>query len=194
MKTIKFPLKRLFIAVKIVPAENLLRIYYSLQKSLQHDKIRWVPPDNFHLTLKFLGNTPEEKISTISDVISKTLITTKVLHFELNKIGVFGSNYKPRVIWFGINENVNLQKLNVELIEHLHDAGFPKDRQNFVPHLTVGRITKIVDKQLFNNEMDKLRNEFLQKVVVDKVILYESILTSKAPIYNEIKVFPLNRQ
>ena len=184
-------MKRLFIAVKLIPNDNLLKIYYSLQKALQHDYIRWVPPDNFHLTLKFLGNTPDEKISIISDVISKSVTSFKPINLELNHSGVFGSKYKPRVIWFGIRENKHLQKLGIELLNNLDDAGFPKDRQNFVPHLTVGRITKVMDKLLFNNEMEKLRNAFLQKIIVDRVILFESILTSKVPIYNEIKSYPL---
>lgn len=184
-------MKRLFIAVKLIPNDNLLKIYYSLRKALQHEKIRWVPPDNFHLTLKFLGNTHDEKISTISEVIGSSLIPSEPLNLELNNSGVFGSKYKPRVIWFGINENKLLQKLGIGIINNLHDAGFPKDSQNFVPHLTIGRITKIVDKQLFNNEMEKLRNVFLQKVIIDRVILFESIMTSKSPVYNEIESFPL---
>ena len=182
-------MKRLFIAVKLIPNDNLLKIYYSLRKVLQYDRIRWVPPDNFHLTLKFLGDTPDEKISTISEVMNSTVTSSRVLDLELNNAGVFGSKYKPRVIWFGVNENKHMQKLSIEIINNLHDAGFPKDSQNFIPHLTIGRITKIIDKRLFNNEMDKLRNVFLQKVIIERVILFESILTSNAPLYNEIKSF-----
>lgn len=184
-------MKRLFIAVKLIPNDNLLKIYYSLKKALQNDKIRWVPPDNFHLTLKFLGDTPEEKISTISEAMVNSLSSNKVVNIELNNVGIFGSKYKPRVIWFGINENRQLKDLGMKLLIDLHDAGFPKDRQNFVPHLTVGRITKITDKQLFNIEIDKRRNVFIQRAVVDKIILFESILTSKIPIYNELKSFTL---
>ncbi|MAE09040.1 MAG: RNA 2',3'-cyclic phosphodiesterase [Bacteroidetes bacterium] len=185
-------MKRLFIAVKLIPDDNLLKIYYSLKKALQYDKIRWVHPDNFHITLKFLGTTPEEKISTISEVMINTLTLTKVLDIELNNVGIFGSKYKPRVIWFGINENKQMKNLGIRLLDSLHNAGFPKDRQNFIPHLTVGRITKITGKQLFNYEIEKVRNVYIQKVAIDRVILYESILTSKAPIYNELFSFPLS--
>ncbi len=184
-------MKRLFIAVKLIPDDNLLKVYYSLQKAFQHDRIRWVPSENFHLTLKFLGNTPEEKISTISEVISNTVTSFKPINVKIVKSGVFGSKYKPRVIWFGIEENNQLQKLGMELFNNLNDVGFPKDRQNFVPHLTIGRITKIADKQLFNNEFRKVSNMFLQSTTIDKVILFESILTSKVPEYNVIESFSL---
>lgn len=184
-------MKRLFVAIKLIPDENLLKIYYSLKQALHYDKIRWVDPGNFHLTLKFLGNTSEDKVNIISDVISSTVKSYSMLNIELKKTGVFGSRYKPRVIWFGINENEQLKSLGIELLNKLDDAGFPKDRQNFVPHLTIGRITKITDKQIFNNEIEKVKDVFLQQIIVDKVILFESILSSKAPLYKVINTFQL---
>ena len=99
-------MKRLFIAIKLTPDDNLLKVYYSLKKAFSQDKIRWVPPENFHLTLKFFGNTPKEKISTISKVISSTVGSFSPIKVELIKAGIFGSKYKPRVIWFGIKENI----------------------------------------------------------------------------------------
>ncbi|MCK5775890.1 MAG: RNA 2',3'-cyclic phosphodiesterase [Bacteroidales bacterium] len=186
-------MKRLFLAIKLIPDDNLLKIYHLLQQSLYYDKIRWVDPVNFHLTLKFFGNTSEEKIPIISDVVQKTLKSYGILNMELKDCGVFGSKYKPRVIWFGVTENNQLKNLGIRLLNDLNDAGFLKDRQNFVPHITVGRITKIIDKRLFNEEMSKVKDKFLQQIVIDKIILFESVLSSGAPQYNVIKSFPLNR-
>ncbi len=184
-------MKRLFIAIKLIPAGSLLKTYFALQKALQYDKIRWVPPDNFHVTLKFLGNTPEERISTISEVITSSVSSFNPLNVEFVNCGIFGSSYKPRVIWFGIRQHEELKKLGLAIIDNLDNAGFAKDRQNFVPHLTIGRITKIADKRMFNDVINKVRNVHLQETIFDKVILFESILTSKSPTYNEIKSFPL---
>lgn len=184
-------MKRLFIAIKLTPDKNLLKTYFFLQNALQHDKIRWVPPDNLHVTLKFLGNTPIEKISTISEVITSSVTSFKPLNVEFVNCGIFGSSYKPRVIWFGIRKHEELKKLGLTIIDNLNDAGFAKDRQNFVPHLTIGRITKIMDKLMFNEAINKVKNVHHQETIIDKVILFESVLTSKSPTYNEIKSFPL---
>lgn len=184
-------MKRLFIAIKLVPDFNLLKIYYSLRRATKYDKIRWVDPENFHLTLKFLGNTPEDKIDLISEVISSTVESYGKFDFDLKNTGIFGSSYKPRVIWFGIHDAEQIKSLGMELIKKLDVAGFSKDRQNFVTHLTIGRITRIVDKQIFNREIEKVREVFLQHIIVDKVILYESILSSKGPTYKVISSFQI---
>ncbi|MBC8320045.1 MAG: RNA 2',3'-cyclic phosphodiesterase [Bacteroidetes bacterium] len=184
-------MKRLFVAIKIIPDENSLRVYHSLKQALIFDKIRWVDPDNFHITLKFFGNTTEERIPDISNVVQNTVELFKPLNIELKNAGIFGSSYKPRVIWFGIAENKQLTELGINLLNNLNDAGFPKDRQNFVPHLTIGRITKITDKQLFMKEIEKVKNVFFQKSKIDKVILFESILSTHGPTYKVINSFPL---
>ena len=176
-------MKRLFIAIKLISDNNLLKIYYSLKQALRHDKIRWIDPDNFHLTFKFLGNTPEDKIDIISDVIKKTIKAYSILNIELNSTSVFGSSYEPRVIWFGIKDHKQLKSLAVELINNLDTAGFPKDRQNFVPHFTIGRITKIIDKQVFNHTIAGIKDEFIQYATVDRIIIYESnIITQRGSI------------
>ncbi len=181
-----FSMKRLFIATKLKPDDNTLRIYNSMRRVLGYNKIRWVEPDNFHLTFKFLGNTPESKIPLVIDVIKKTVETYGIINMDINKVGIFGSRYNPRVIWLGIDENKQLKKLGLDLINNLDEVGFLKDRQNFVPHITVGRISKITDKQLFNSDIDKVKGAFLQQTIVDKIVLFESILSRKSPLYNEI--------
>ena len=66
-------MKRLFAAIKVTPDENFLKIYYGLMKGLHFAKINWVKPENMHLTLKFFGETPEEKIELINNVISESI-------------------------------------------------------------------------------------------------------------------------
>ncbi len=179
-------MKRLFIATKFKPDDNTLRIYNSMRSVLGYNKIKWVEPDNFHLTFKYIGNTFEEKIPVIIDVIKNTVENYQDIKLELNKVGIFGSRYNPRVIWFGISANMQLENLGLDLIHNLDVAGFSKDAQNFVPHITVARINKITDKQLFNRDIEKVKDVFLQHIIVDKIVLLESILSPKGPRYDEI--------
>lgn len=184
-------MKRLFIAIKLIPDDNVLKTYYSLKHATRNDKINWVDPNNFHLTLKFLGNTSEDKIDCICKVINNTVKSHNKFEFDIDKTGVFGSRYKPRVIWFGIEKQETIMSFGEELINNLDNAGYPKDRQNFVPHFTIGRIRGKLDKQLLNMEIEKIKRSFLQRVLVDEIILFESILTSKSPIYEVIDSFQL---
>ena len=186
-------MKRLFIATKLNPDDNTLRIYNSMRKVLGYSKIEWVDSDNFHLTFKYIGNTFEEKIPVIIDVIKNTVENYKVIKVELNKVRIFGSRYNPRVIWFGTSPNMQLENLGLDLIHNLDVAGFSKDAQNFIPHITVARINKITDKQLFNRDIEKMKDVFLQDVIVDKIVLFESILSPKGPRYDEIFSSSLSR-
>jgi len=187
-------MKRLFLAIKLIPDDSLLKVYYSLKETLRRDKIRWVDPDNFHLTFKFFGNTSEDKIDIISNIVNETISSYGSIHIEVSKIGVFGSSYKPRVIWFGINDNEKLMRLGIDLINNLDIGGFHKDRQNFIPHFTIGRITKITDKQMFNNSIIAIEDLIVQQTIVDRIILYESILLAKGAQYDEISSFYFSKK
>jgi len=180
-------MKRLFIAIKIVPQPILLNIYKDIKQHCSASKIKWVDESLFHLTLKFLGNTYEERIKTIVDVMIKTGENIQPFVFNLKGVGMFGSQYQPRVIWFGIENNTQLTLLGQYLIEQLHKAGFPHDRQNFVPHLTVGRIKYIQNKQRFQKILSKYQRQTLQKVTVNQIILYESLLKPTGPVYSIIE-------
>jgi len=187
-------MKRLFIAIKLVPNASILSVYNSLRKELSYNKIRWVEPTNFHLTLKFIGETQENKIPYIIDIIKNTIDSYGKIKLDVNKIGIFGSSYKPRIIWLGIAENKKIDNLANDMINNLDAAGFVKDTQNFVPHFTIGRITNIIDKKTFNHSIEKQRNVIFQKIEVKNIVLYESILSGKNTRYNEIYRFSLTKQ
>ncbi len=187
-------MKRLFIAAKLVPNTNTLSVYNSLRKELSYNKIRWVEPTNFHLTLKFIGETQENRIPYIIDIIKNTIDSYGKIKLDINKIGIFGSSYKPRIIWFGIAENKKIDNLASAIINNLDAAGFLKDNQNFVPHFTIGRITNIIDKEIFNQSIEKQRSVIFQKTEVKNIVLYESILSGKNTRYNEIYRFSLTKQ
>ena len=184
-------MKRLFVAIKFCPDENTLREYNLLRSRLQFSQIRWVEPDKFHLTLKFIGNISDEKIPNITDVINNTLKSFDPFHIQLGNLGIFGSTYQPRVIWLGINDKSSINKLGIAILSGFDKAGFGYDRQNFVPHISLGRISKVVDKTLFNKQLDKSRSVFKQTMYVNKVFLIESVLQTKGSIYTDIYTCPL---
>jgi 2'-5' RNA ligase len=185
-------MKRLFVAVKIEPGENFLKVYYSLKKELQNEKIKWVEPQNMHITLKFFGETPEQDIEIINNVLAESAKLHSAFAFSIKNTGIFGSRYNPKVIWFGINNQEKLQNLGLDILSALDVAGFKRDRQNFVPHLTVGRIKYLTNKNRFQKTIDKYKDLFLQDVNVGKFTLYESVLKPTGPVYYPLDEFYLS--
>ncbi len=184
-------MKRLFVAVKIHPSPELLQVYYALKKSLALEKIKWVEEDNFHLTLKFIGNTYTSQIDRIVETLETVASGTFSFEMNIQNPGIFGSRYNPRVIWLGIENNPQLIDLADKVLDGLDEAGFPRDRQNFVPHLTIGRIKYIRDKKNLRNTIEKHHGKYLQKVEVKEFYLYESILMREGPVYKVIRKFTL---
>lgn len=184
-------MKRLFCAIKIIPDENFLKIYYSLVKGLHFAKINWVKPENMHLTLKFFGETPENRIEKINSIISETKNVFSPFNIEIKNTGIFGSTYKQKVIWFGTGNSENLKKLAEHLLENLDKNGFLRDRQNFVPHLTAGRVKDVVNKKLFQNIIDEYKSSFIQEIKVESIMLFESLLFPSGPQYKKISEFGL---
>ena len=184
-------MKRLFVAIKLKPDENFLETYNFLKTNLKQDLIKWVKPDVMHLTLKFLGPTPNEDISKIKYVLENFSKKKSPLNFEFDKTGIFGSSYDPRVIWFGITNNEEIKSFGEDLLNLFHENGFKRDRQNFVPHLTIGRIKKINNKRYFQNIIDKVKDKKIQSFYVNEIILYQSILKPDGPVYIELGKYNL---
>jgi 2'-5' RNA ligase len=184
-------MKRLFTAIKVHPSEEFLKIYFRLIKSLQADKIKWVDKDNIHITLKFFGETSEDKVDEISQALDDAVYGFSPFDLKLSDVGIFGSSYKPRVIWFGIEKSDTLQELAKSIFRELKEIGIEPDRQNFVPHLTIGRIKYIENKKYFQEVIDKNKKGYIQSIPVEEIILFESILHRTGPEYVVVDKFKL---
>jgi RNA 2',3'-cyclic 3'-phosphodiesterase len=179
-------MKRLFAAVKIHPSANFISLLNELSSSLRHERIKWVEPATMHLTLKFFGEADEAKIPAICHALKSAVAQSKPFTLKIANTGVFGSRYDPKVIWFGIWKNDELERLAQNIFAELERCGWEADRQNFVPHLTIGRIKELKDKQLFQQILGNFNTVKIQEEKVTEIILYESILRREGPLYVEV--------
>ncbi len=184
-------MKRLFVAIKLHPSDTLLSVFRYLKENLREEKIKWVEEYNLHLTLKFFGETEEERIPGIRQALKAAAGRSAGFELELKGTGIFGSKYDPRVVWFGIEPNPGLQQLHGNLWEELGKLGYVPDSQHFVPHLTIGRIKFIRNKRYFQEVITMRREDFLQKETVRELYLFESILQPTGPVYKVIENFIL---
>lgn len=183
-------MKRLFAAIKIVPDAHFLQFYRAFMKQLQYDSIKWVEERNIHITTKFFGETGEERIPDIKRVLRLRSEQTPPLTLHFSKPGIFGSSYAPKVIWLGIEPYLELSTLMKQLHDDLHAIGYEPDRQNVVPHLTLGRVRNIVNKANFQNTLSSYRHLTLPGHTIAEMILYESILRPAGPEYRVLEKFP----
>jgi RNA 2',3'-cyclic 3'-phosphodiesterase len=184
-------MKRLFAAIKIHPSETFISLLYQFKQALRNENIKWVEPNNIHITLKFFGETEESRIEEISNQLMMVASRHTPFKFSIKGTGVFGSSHNPRVIWFGINENKALQNLSTNVLNSMATIGWEKDRQNFVPHLTMGRIKHVGDKNKLKELVSKNRDIDIQEENLNEFYLFESILKPQGPIYTVLKIFEL---
>ena len=176
-------MKRLFAAIKIHPSAKYISLFNEISSLLQHERIKWVDPENIHLTLKFFGETEEAKIPAICQALKSAIAQSKQFTLKIANTGIFGSRYDPKVIWFGIEKNDELKRLVKDIFSELAKCGWEADRQNFIPHLTVGRIKELKDKPLFQTIVNRFNSFEIQEENVTEIILYESILRREGPLY-----------
>jgi 2'-5' RNA ligase len=186
-------MKRLFIAIKIEPDKSFIEIYDELASRLKYENLRFAEMNNLHLTLRFIGDTAENKIPDIDKMLNKTIETAKAFTLNINRTGVFGSSYNPRVVWFGIDQNEQLTHLHSAIELNLSKVGLFPDRQNFVPHLTLTRIKQLKDLKLFQKIISEFHEKKIMKQDVLTFSLIESILMKEGPIYNTLFSYTLQK-
>ncbi len=184
-------MKRLFAALKINIDAEFLAKYHKLKQDLQFEQIKWVEEHNIHVTLKFFGETEERKIPEICSVLKKRADSTSSIDLQLNGLGIFGSSYAPKVIWVGIEPYAELAQLMRSVHHDLKNIGFEPDRQNLVPHLTLGRIRFLRDKSIFKRAIEKHNTISSSTIHLSEIILFESILHREGPEYIALERFPM---
>lgn len=183
--------KRIFLAIKIHPEPELLDVFDLLREELAGEQIKWVDEEQLHLTLKFFGETPEPKIKEIAEVVKDCCMQHTWFPFDLCSPWYFRKQQQPSVVFLQSAEAGELSALQEDLDSRFAGLGIPKERRDFKPHLTLGRIKSINDKEAFYELMKQFPRKTIQSVPVSEVILYESVLKPSGPEYRVLERFKL---
>ncbi len=135
---------RAFIAIEL-PAgiqDILYRTCLELGESITpRAAVRWVKPENIHLTLRFLGDTQPDLIPQIGRAIDQKVAHMPMFDLELNELGSFPNPRSPKIIWVGIGgETGLLNQLYTSIEQALMTFGWEPEGRRFQPHLTIGRV------------------------------------------------------
>jgi RNA 2',3'-cyclic 3'-phosphodiesterase len=184
-------MKRTFFAVDVLPDIIIKDLIAEAKGFLSGEKIKWVDTDSLHLTLKFLGDTPEEVIQPIVKKLQQQLKNIQVMQLDLSSLGLFKNLHDPRVLWMGIKPNPALEKAAHILDESMLSFGFQGEGKEFRPHLTLGRIKEIKKTNRLGNLIERYRNVSFGKAKISEIIFYESLLRSEGPVYIPLSKFQL---
>lgn len=179
---------RTFIAVEI-PAEikeKIGRYIDSLRGSFKN--VKWVSPENLHLTIKFLGEVKEKDLGALIKCMEPILSDFSAFDLALEHTGFFPSFKNPKVIWIGSDGGAdNLLDIFQELEHCLENIGFDRDSRMFSPHLTIGRVKRYNSKNSTGSNFDGDIPEFDPvKFNVNGIVLIKSTLTPQGPIYEKL--------
>lgn len=187
-------MKRLFLAIPINTENNgFAPLVNDLRNRLSHEKmINWVRPTNIHLTLKFIGETPPQDEPKIIEAVTKVVENHHSFTMDFNRTGIFGARYAPRVLWLGMQQTPDeLLSLEEDVLTAFDGIGYQRDRQNFVPHLTLGRIKDLCEKQYFQKVVQAIEQKTYIHQEVKEIILFQSILRPDGAVYKIVKKWNL---
>lgn len=184
-------MRRVFIAVRTDPADDLMKMLSSIKDHTINDRIKWVDPSGFHITLVFLGEIPGARIRMLDRMLREKCTGFGNFDFVLSGAGVFGSRSDPKVLWVGISQAERLYSLYEIISERLMESRFEIEDRKFRPHLTIGRVKSVSDPEGLRSLMNKYDGREFQKVSVKEIILFESILQKAGPLYTPLAVYPL---
>jgi 2'-5' RNA ligase len=187
---------RTFIAIEL--SAEIKAALNKLQEQLKtaNADVKWVKPQNIHLTLKFLGEIDEKKLKMIIQILEDASGKMSSFYIRLSSLGAFPKINFPRVIWVGIDKgDKETQELAAALEEKIAKIGIPKESRPFSSHITIGRIRSALNRENLVKILGELAAQFSNQAAaefrVTKITLFKSTLMPQGPIYEVIKEAPL---
>jgi 2'-5' RNA ligase len=186
---------RVFIAIDI--DEQLRKALGGLQDELRNKvdikkgDVKWVNPDNIHLTLKFLGEIKDAQVVDVCNITKEVAGRHENFELALETVGHFGGR-SARVLWVGTGQNSdNLLQLQSDLEEQLASAGWPKETRKFSGHLTLCRVRNSKAGVKLAQMTEEYKDFKLGTIWADSVSVYQSQLTPKGPVYTVLGNYKL---
>jgi 2'-5' RNA ligase len=191
---------RAFVAVPLPTAllDRLAALQRKLGQQIPPRSVRWTRPEGIHLTLKFLGDTPPEKLPDIKQALAAVARHAPACAFTAEGLGCFPNPRRPRVVWVGVHEPTGrLEALQNAIEEVMNPLGYPPEKRGFSPHLTLGRTGRRasagdvaqVGEIVVNTTVGQLA-----EVTADRFALIRSVLKPTGAEYTTLQEFLLSSQ
>jgi len=179
---------RSFIAV-VVPPEAAGKLRAAQERLKEMDgSVKWVKPDGFHITLKFLGGVERPRLDALWRTVGAAVVDSPRFVMRFRGIGAFPSRARPRVVWAGVTDGAAELVGVAERVERAcQEHGFERENRPFRPHLTLGRAREATPSPRLGQGMAELAELELGEALVDRVVLMRSELTREGAIYHQLE-------
>ena len=177
---------RTFIGLPLLVEPPFLETRKRLMSDLSKERISWTRPDQYHITLRFLGDTRISDMEKIGNALHAEVGDHAQGNLEIGGLGSFGPRKAPRVIWLGFREPRFIETLKQEVDLALEKCGFPPSEQIFRAHLTLGRVRHLQSPEEYYRIIDRMDRQFTGMVQFEKLVFFRSILGARGPEYRAL--------
>jgi 2'-5' RNA ligase len=168
---------RLFVALDL---PRTLRDRLSMLANAGLPGARWVPPENYHLTLRFIGETPGHRAEEIDDALAG--LRARGFSLTLSGLGTFTKGNRASALWVGVERNPQLDHLQSKIETALQRCGLEPERRRFQPHVTLARLDNVPEMKLVSYV--QAHNLFrTDPLAVEHFTLFSSQLGKEASVY-----------
>jgi 2'-5' RNA ligase len=190
---------RTFLAIELPDSVRTRLAGIEREFSRSMSGLKWSGPDLLHITLRFLGGVPQNRMVPVMDVARDAAAGTRPFQLTLSGLGAFPTVRKPRVIWVGLEKDAGylvLQQLFAHIEAGLVADGFPPEERAYSPHITLAR-TRDTIAELERRELGTTLAEVASRVnlagtvPVRKVTVMQSELSRSGPRYTPLARYPL---
>jgi len=186
---------RAFIAIEI--SQQIQQAIHKATSNLRSElgaAIRWVSPENIHLTLKFLGDISPAQVDALTQMLRAQADSVPAFDVEVGGLGSFPDVKRARVLWIGLHAPAELSVLSRGIESACARLGYESEKRGFSPHLTIGRVRQdasAADAQKIRRALEAAKVDSLGAVRVDSVYLFKSDLKRDGAVYTKLFSAPL---
>ena len=173
-----------------LPKDTKERIQELTQRTWTRDSFKkWVHPDDYHITLAFLGDSSSHQLDEAIEHIEAQVRRFSSFSLELTQFGTYGKIDSPRILWMGLHHSPSLHHLRELVYDGCKDVGFRLDSRPFSPHITVGRKWNM-DIPFSLDSLEKTILHTTESFSINEVVLYQTHI-DRLPKYEAIHTIPL---
>lgn len=190
---------RLFVAITIPDAvrAEIIRVQRQLQPLAPQGAVRWTRPEQFHLTLRFLGDVPSDRVPALQESVRMVCAGAPELHLRAQGIGFFPHARSPRVIWVGINDGENqLTQLQKKIEGAVRSFTKEQGNERFTGHVTLGRFKqfKRLEIRRLMSCVETMKDQLFGEWTARKIEIIRSELSPTGAHYISLAGLRLGRR
>jgi RNA 2',3'-cyclic 3'-phosphodiesterase len=182
---------RLFTAIDL-PGDVLREVNELIERLRPAARIKWSVPENLHITTKFIGEWPEDRLEDLKTALAG-VPCTGAIPIAIRGVGFFPNERSPRVFWAGVEAPPPLNRLASVTDQALKPLGIEAEKRPFSPHLTLARIKEPVPLTPLRDRITQLASTDFGSFDADRFYLYQSRLRPSGSVYTKVSEFPLEK-